>query len=139
MRKREFRWRGADRHQRVGPPPRRRPDRGQTAIEYLGWIPILLLVALAAIQLGIAVYAVQQAGTAARAAARTYSMQNGDAVGAGKAAISDWLADGTEISPGGPGVEEVTMTARIAIPSVVPGIADFGRATRSATMPVTDR
>ncbi|MHC5703647.1 pilus assembly protein [Streptomyces sp. PKU-MA01144] len=139
MRKREFRWRGADRRQRVGPPPRRRPDRGQTAIEYLGWIPILLLVALAAIQLGIAVYAVQQAGTAARAAARTYSMQNGDAVGAGKAAISDWLADGTEISPGGAGVEEVTMTARVAIPSVVPGIADFGRATRSATMPVTDR
>ncbi|GFH35882.1 TadE family protein [Streptomyces pacificus] len=139
MRKITFRRRGADRARCGGPGVPERRDRGQTAIEYLGWIPVLLLVALAAIQLGIAVYAVQQAGTAARAAARTYSMQNGDAVGAGKAAISDWLAKGTEISPGGGGFEEITMTARVSIPSVVPGIQDFGRATRSATMPVTDR
>ncbi len=42
-------------------------DRGQVAIEYLGFIPILLLVALAAVQLGLVAYTAQQAGTAARA------------------------------------------------------------------------
>lgn len=116
---------------------RGRGDRGQTAIEYLGWIPILLLIALAAIQLGIAVYAVQQAGTAARAAARTVSIDNGSGVQGGKAAMSDWLADGTDIDVD-PAGDEVTATARVDIPSLIP-VFDFGRATRSATMPVTDR
>ncbi|MYX55476.1 septum formation initiator, partial [Streptomyces sp. SID8382] len=46
-------------------------DRGSASIEFLGFLPILILVALAAVQLGIAAYAAQQAGTAARAAART--------------------------------------------------------------------
>ncbi|TLQ44033.1 TadE/TadG family type IV pilus assembly protein [Streptomyces marianii] len=114
-----------------------RRDRGQTAIEYLGWIPILLLVALAAIQLGIAVYAVQQAGTAARAAARTASIDNGSGVQAGKAAMSDWLADGTDVDVSMAG-DEVTATAYVEIPSLIPVFA-FDRATRSATMPVTDR
>ncbi|MFE0771905.1 TadE/TadG family type IV pilus assembly protein, partial [Streptomyces sp. NPDC058861] len=45
-------------------------DRGQAAVEYLGFLPILLLVGLAGLQLGIAAYAAQQAGTAARAAGR---------------------------------------------------------------------
>ena len=49
-------------------------DRGQASIEFLGFLPILLLVALAVVQLGLAAYAVQQAGTGARAAARTASM-----------------------------------------------------------------
>ena len=71
-------------------------DRGQVALEYLGFLPILLLVALAAVQLGLVAYAVQQAGTAARAAARVRlagpSADGGR--GAGRAAMSDWLADG---------------------------------------------
>ena len=46
----------------------------RSSIEFLGFLPILLLVALAVVQLGLAAYAVQQAGTAARAAARTASM-----------------------------------------------------------------
>ncbi|MFJ6634727.1 TadE/TadG family type IV pilus assembly protein [Streptomyces sp. NPDC091376] len=112
-------------------------DRGQTALEYVGWIPLLLLIALAAIQLGIAAYAVQQAGTGARAAARSESIGNGDGQRAGKEAMSDWVAGGTQIDRSGWG-EEVTMTARVTIPSIVPGIDDFGEATRSATMPVTD-
>ncbi|MEU6708229.1 TadE/TadG family type IV pilus assembly protein [Streptomyces wuyuanensis] len=116
---------------------RGRGDRGQTAIEYLGWIPILLLIALAAIQLGIAVYAVQQAGTAARAAARTESIDNGSGELGGKAAMSDWLADGTDIRVDMAG-DEVTATAHVDIPSLIP-VFDFDRATRSATMPVTDR
>ncbi|MBI0301417.1 pilus assembly protein, partial [Streptomyces sp. PRKS01-29] len=52
----------------------RRGDAGSASIEFLGFLPVLILVALAAVQLGIAAYAAQQAGTAARAAARTASL-----------------------------------------------------------------
>ncbi|MFD7228651.1 TadE family protein [Streptomyces sp. NPDC059881] len=116
---------------------RKEGDRGQTALEYVGWIPFLLLIALAAIQLGLAAYAVQQAGTGARAAARSESIGNGGGKQAGKEAMSDWAAGRTDFDRSGWG-EEVTMTARVTIPSIIPGIDDFGEATRSATMPVTD-
>ncbi|MFI0784572.1 TadE family protein [Streptomyces lydicus] len=125
--------------------PRRRPhrhdrDRGQVSVEFLGFLPILLVVALAVIQLGLAAYAVQQAGTGARAAARTASMDPADREtdprSAGLAAMSGWVARGAGItvSEGG---DEARATARVRIPSVVPGIDDFGPATRSATMPRT--
>jgi hypothetical protein len=42
---------------------RRGKDRGQVAIEYLGFLPILLLLAVAGVQLGLAAYTAQQAGT----------------------------------------------------------------------------
>ncbi|MGW7421338.1 hypothetical protein ACWGJB_14895, partial [Streptomyces sp. NPDC054813] len=38
-------------------------DRGQVAVEYLGFIPVLLIVGLAGIQLGAVAYAAEQAGT----------------------------------------------------------------------------
>jgi hypothetical protein len=117
-------------------------DRGQVAIEFLGFLPILLVIALAVIQLGLGAYAVQQAGTAARAAARTASMDATDVGGdpsaageaAGRAAVSGWLSDGgsTTVSVGGGG-DAVHATATVRIPSVIPGI-DFGTARRSATM-----
>ncbi|MCX2969150.1 MULTISPECIES: TadE/TadG family type IV pilus assembly protein [Streptomyces] len=126
---------------RVRRPDRRRPpgrerdrDRGQAAIEFLGFVPLLLLLALAGIQLGLAAYTAQQAGTAARTAAR-YVSQDDDraAAGAGEAALSGWLADGAAFAerrePG-----EVTVTATVDIPSVIPGV-DFGSAEKSATMP----
>ncbi|MEV7377861.1 TadE family protein [Streptomyces lydicus] len=116
--------------------PRR--DRGQVSIEFLGFLPILLVVALAVVQLGLAAYAVQQAGTGARAAARTASMDPADREtdprSAGLAAMSGWVARGAGItvSEGG---DEARATARVRIPSIVPGIDDFGPATRSAAMP----
>ncbi|WP_311765209.1 TadE/TadG family type IV pilus assembly protein [Streptomyces zingiberis] len=105
-------------------------------MEFIGFVPVLLLVAFATIQLGVVAYAASQAGTAARAAARTASYQESDVdpVAAGRAAISGWLADGTSISVGGPD-EEVTATARVTIPSLLPGVGDFGPVERSATMP----
>ncbi|MGR3934481.1 TadE/TadG family type IV pilus assembly protein [Streptomyces sp. BRA346] len=122
---------------RTGPGTGR--DRGQASIEFLGFLPILILVALAAVQLGIAAYTVQQAGTAARAAARTGSQDEpGTSPGAaGTAAISGWLADGTTISDGDCNGEEASATATVDIPSVIPGF-DFGSAQRSATMPCDD-
>lgn len=112
-----------------------RRDRGQVAIEYLGFIPLLLLVALCAIQLGIAAYTVNQAGTAARAAARTASHEQPPMSPelAGKHAMSDWLADGADVHQSY-GAETVTSTATVDIPSIIPGVS-FEPAIRTSTMP----
>lgn len=114
-------------------------DTGSASIEFLGFLPILILVALAAAQLGIAAYTAQQAGTAARAAARTASLDEPrtSPQAAGKAAMSGWLADGAGISSGGCGGGEARATATVEIPSVIPGF-DFGSAEKSATMPCDD-
>ncbi|MFF3329094.1 TadE/TadG family type IV pilus assembly protein [Streptomyces sp. NPDC002888] len=120
-------------YERAGRPRRGRRDRGQVAIEYLGFVPILILVALAGIQLGIIAYAAQQAGTAARAGARAASL--GDSAPQGcQEAVSDWLADGTNCVPARSG-DEVTVTATVEIPSVVL-IWDFDPAVKTATMPI---
>ncbi|WP_241200113.1 pilus assembly protein [Streptomyces sp. NBC_01260] len=112
-----------------------RRDRGQVAIEYMGFIPLLLLVGLCAIQLGVAAYTANQAGTAARVAARTASHDRPELwpEQAGERAISSWLSDGLTWKTSG-GDDEVTYTARVEIPSVIPGLS-WGKATRSSTMP----
>lgn len=110
-----------------------RRDRGQVALEYLGFLPVLIIVAMAAVQLGLVAYTAQQAGTAARAGARSASLDRG-AQGACTAAVSSWLADGTDCGEA-EGGDEVTVTATVEIPSIVPGW-DFGPARRTATMPV---
>ncbi|WP_078489745.1 TadE/TadG family type IV pilus assembly protein [Streptomyces bikiniensis] len=119
-----------------GPGGRAR-DRGQAAVEYLGFLPILLLVGLAGLQLGVAAYAAQQAGTAARAAARAASddeeATSPDA--AAEAAVSGWVASRSSVSPGG-GNGEVTYTVTVEIPSVVPFWNGLGSVTKSATMPL---
>ncbi|MFE4827459.1 TadE family protein [Streptomyces sp. NPDC056672] len=109
--------------------------RGQAAIEYVGVIVLLLFVALAAIQLGIAAYAVQQAGTASRAAARaaSYDEATTDPQTAGEAAVSDWLD--VTIDPPSSAGDEITATARIEIPAILP-VFEFPDAERSTTMPL---
>jgi Flp pilus assembly protein TadG len=130
---------GRRRHAPQGKPGARRGtrlpsrgDQGVTAVEFAGWVPILLIVALAALQLGIVGYAALQAGSAARAAARTASQEEiaDEAVADGKAAIS--LDATITIDPCG---EEATATASVTILSVMPFIDNFGQATRSVTMP----
>ncbi|WP_371654447.1 MULTISPECIES: TadE/TadG family type IV pilus assembly protein [unclassified Streptomyces] len=115
----------------------RASDRGSAAVEYLGFLPLLLLVALAGVQLGLAAYAAQQAGTAARAAARTGAQTEraGGAEQAGKAAVSEWVAGRSGISVGGCPGATVTATVTVSIPSVFPGIDHFGPVHKSATMP----
>ncbi|WP_338146548.1 pilus assembly protein [Streptomyces boncukensis] len=91
---------------------------------------------MAAIQLGLVGYAVQQAGTGARAAARTASHQETEGLYAarGRAAMSDWTGRRARfaLSAGG---EEVRVTTTVTIPSVIPGLGSLGEASRSATMP----
>lgn len=117
--------------------PREEREKGQVAVEYVGVITLLLFVALAAIQLGLAAYAVQQAGTASRAAARAASYREAtmDYREAGKASMSDWLADQTDIEEQPSAGDEVKVTATVRIPAILP-ILDFGTARRSATMPL---
>ncbi|AXG80014.1 TadE/TadG family type IV pilus assembly protein [Streptomyces paludis] len=121
-----------------GTPPGsgRSRDRGQAAVEFVGVISLLLVAALAAIQLGIAAYAMQQAGTASRAAARaaTYRESTMTADQAGRAALSDWLAKGSGFTVVG-GNQQVKVTARVPIPSVLP-LFDLPDARRSTVMPL---
>ncbi|NEE22495.1 pilus assembly protein [Streptomyces sp. SID7499] len=108
-------------------------DRGQVAIEYIGFLPILLIVALGAVQLGLIAYTAQQAGTAARTGARSASLE-GPYEADCRAAVSSWLADGTSC-PASIGGDEVTVTATVQIPSLVPGW-QFDPAVKIATMPL---
>lgn len=115
---------------------RRSGDRGQAAVEYIGFLPFLILIGIAVIQLGIAAYTIQQAGTAARTAARIASHDNaGDPEAAGKAAVSDWIRGGTDIDiGGGDRYDEAEATATVKIPSIVPGLS-FDPVQRTSTMP----
>ncbi|MEU7071926.1 TadE/TadG family type IV pilus assembly protein [Streptomyces narbonensis] len=118
------------------PPRPRARDRGQVAIEYLGFLPILLIVGLAGLQLGLVAYAAQQAGTAARAAARadTVDVPDGEerpeAEAVGRAAVSGWIARRSDIDVGG-GVATVT----VQIPQVLP-FWSFDPIVKTATMPM---
>ncbi|MGW0293905.1 TadE/TadG family type IV pilus assembly protein [Streptomyces tuirus] len=112
---------------------RKARDRGQVAIEYIGFLPILLIVALGAVQLGLIAYTAQQAGTAARTGARSASLE-GPYEADCRAAVSSWLADETSCLPSFGG-DEVTVTATVQIPSLVPGW-DFDPAVKTATMPL---
>ncbi|AXK37848.1 pilus assembly protein [Streptomyces armeniacus] len=115
---------------------RRSRERGASSIEFTGMLPLLLLVGLAAIQLGLAGYAVQQAGTGARAGARTASHEDrsGECAGAGKSAMSGWTADRSSFDCARDD-EEATVTTKVTIPSIIPGIDSFGAASRTVTMP----
>ncbi|MEV6587574.1 TadE family protein [Streptomyces acidicola] len=109
-----------------------RGDRGASILEFAGFLPILLLVGMAAIQLGLIGYGVNQAGTAARAAARAESLNPGTGGAAGQAAASQWLDPVVE--PGGGGGDTVTATVVVNVPSVIP-LFDVPPIERSVTMP----
>ncbi|MFD0394613.1 TadE/TadG family type IV pilus assembly protein [Streptomyces nogalater] len=113
----------------AGTPGRRPRDRGQVALEYLGFVPVLLIVALAGLQLGAVAYAAEQAGTAARAGARAASLDQSYA-----RACADAVSGVLEVScSAAEGADTVTVTATVHIPTLV---WDLGDATKSATMPL---
>ncbi|WP_448318490.1 TadE/TadG family type IV pilus assembly protein [Streptomyces sp. CO7] len=113
--------------------PRLRGDRGVSSLELAGYLPVLLVIAMAALQLGLVGYGANQAGTAARAAARAAS-QEGDGAAVGAAAVSSWLdpAVSTDL-----GAETTTARVVVHVPSVIPLFGGWDIA-RDATMP-TDR
>ncbi|MEU6861769.1 TadE/TadG family type IV pilus assembly protein [Streptomyces sp. NPDC046876] len=126
---------GADRRQRLAGLLRSaHRDRGQVALEYIGFIPILLFVALCAIQLGWVAYVHEQADTAARTAARAEARKRGSGEAAGRAAVRAGLDADVTVDPGR---DAVTATVRIKIKSIVPGLG-LDDATRTAIMPNDD-
>ncbi|MEV1010373.1 TadE family protein [Streptomyces sp. NPDC049881] len=112
-------------------------DRGVTAIEFAGWLPILLIVALAALQLGVAGYAALQAGSAARAAARLAAQEETEDayVAGGLASLSDALADEASVERTVACGDEATVTVSVRVPSVLPFLPNLGTASRTVTMP----
>ncbi|MFF8266382.1 TadE/TadG family type IV pilus assembly protein [Streptomyces sp. NPDC016562] len=111
-----------------------RSDRGQVALEYIGFIPILLFVALCGIQLGWIAYVHEQADTAARTAARVEAQHPGRGAAAGRAAIREGLNAEVSVPPGG---DAVTATVTIRINSIIPGL-DIADAKATAVMPNDD-
>ncbi|MCI3222847.1 TadE family protein [Streptomyces sp. NP-1717] len=111
-----------------------RRDKGQASIEFAGVLFILLIAGLAAVQLGLVAYSIQQAGTASRTAARAASQHDVQWEQVGQSSVSDWLADGTDFQRF-PGTEEVRVEARVEVPSIIP-LFDFDDAKRSTTMPM---
>jgi hypothetical protein len=114
---------------------RLRGDQGVSILEFTGFLPILLLVGMAAVQLGLIGYGVNQAGSGARAAARVQS-QGGDGRAAGQAAVSGWL--NPDVSPGGgPGSDLTTATVQVTVPGVIPFLGSYP-VSRRVTMPTDD-
>ncbi|MFF4390214.1 TadE/TadG family type IV pilus assembly protein [Streptomyces sp. NPDC001552] len=111
-----------------------RSDRGQVAIEYIGFVPILLFVALCGIQLGWVGYVHEQADTAARTAARVEARHKGRGEAAGYAAIREGLRATVVVDPG---ADAVTATVTIRINSIIPGL-DPDDAVATAIMPNDD-
>ncbi|WP_320774094.1 TadE/TadG family type IV pilus assembly protein [Streptomyces sp. CRN 30] len=114
---------------------RSRNDRGVSLLEFAGFLPILLVVGMAGIQLGLIGYGASQAGTAARAAARAESLEPGTGAAAGQAAASGWL--NAAVSPGGGGGDTTTASVTVTVPSVIP-LFDDVTLTRDVTMPNDD-
>ncbi|WP_103759555.1 TadE/TadG family type IV pilus assembly protein [Streptomyces sp. SM10] len=111
-------------------------DRGSTAIEYLGFLPVLILIGLAGIQLGLIAYTAQQAGTGARAAARTASQDglSGSYERVGRASMTDWVAGRSRIGPP-TGGDTVTVKVTVTVPDILLGLLGDRTVEKSATMP----
>ncbi|MFE2516996.1 TadE/TadG family type IV pilus assembly protein [Streptomyces mirabilis] len=111
---------------------RLRDDRGVSMLEFAGFLPILLVIGMAAIQLGLIGYGINQAGTGARAAARVASQEgNGAGTAAGRAAVSGWL--NPNVTPD-EGADLTTATVTVRVPGVIPLFGPY-TVTRHATMP----
>ena len=110
-------------------------DRGVSILEFAGFMPVLLVIGMAAIQLGLVGYAVNQAGSGARAAARVAS-QDGAGEAAGVAAMSDWLDADVSASKGGG--DTTTATVTVDVPGLIPFVEFDWKVVRHATMPNDD-
>ncbi|MDI3390421.1 TadE/TadG family type IV pilus assembly protein [Streptomyces sp. B-S-A8] len=109
-------------------------DRGSVLLEFTGFLPTLLLVGLAVVQLGLVGYSFQQAGSGARAAARAESLEPGAGQGAADAAMSAWYEP--QVAVGGTALVRAEVT--VDIPTLVPFVDLGWTATRTVTMPADE-
>ncbi|MFE9683669.1 TadE/TadG family type IV pilus assembly protein [Streptomyces sp. NPDC002701] len=108
-------------------------DRGVSMLEFAGFLPVLLVIGMAAIQLGLIGYGINQAGSGARAAARAAS-QGDDGGAAGTAAVSGWLSPNVSAAEGD---DLTTATVTLQVPAVIPLLPSV-TVERHATMPTDD-
>ena len=107
-------------------------ERGSTAVEFAGMLPMLLLVAVFAWQALMVAFTVTAAENAARSGSRAEG-RGDDGRASAMESLPSWLREDTEITIDGELVE-----VRVPVPIVVPGVT-FGGATvaRTAELPDT--
>jgi hypothetical protein len=113
---------------------RLRSESGQAAVELMGMLWLLFLVALAIWQLLLAAWVAEQAQNAARTATRVEG-RGGDGQKAAKMALTEGLRNHSEVKSSGE-----KWTVKVRVPILVPfmGIdVDKFTATRDATLPST--
>ena len=121
---------GRLRHLAAAAARRARDERGQTAVEFVGMFPWLLIAALVAWQVLLVGYTSISTGNAARTASRVASL-GGDAETAGERALPGMLADGAEVE-----VDGTRTTVRARVPILVPGLdADAFTVSKTAELP----
>jgi hypothetical protein len=98
---------------------RRRDQIGQASVELVAAVPVLILVALVAIQLAVVGYGLWSAATAARAGARA-AYVGGDAARAARSALPTPLREGARIDESGP------VAVRVAVPALLPAVPSIG-------------
>jgi hypothetical protein len=111
-----------------------RSERGQSAVELMGMLWLLLMIALIIWQVLLAAWTGEQAQNAARTASRVAG-RGGDADKAAKAAVSSGLRHDMRVEPHGERVD-----VWVHIPILVPGLhvdAKVFVVHRSATLPST--
>jgi hypothetical protein len=110
---------------------RRRGQRGSASVELLGYMPILMLLLVAAVQLFLGAFTAASAENAARAGARAAS-KGGPAELVAMQALQPGLR--REASARRVGLERVVVSVRV--PVVLPPMRGHAPTiTRSATMP----
>ena len=107
-------------------------QRGSTAVELAGMLPLLLLVAVFAWQALMVAFTVTAAENAARSGSRAEG-RGGDGRATALESLPSWLRGGAEVDIDGELVE-----VRVPVPIVVPGVR-FGGAmvSRTAELPET--
>jgi hypothetical protein len=101
-------------------------EGGQSTVELLAAVPVLLLAGLVALQLLATGYALTLADGAAEAGALALASGR-PAVAAARDAVPGWFEDGVEVS-----VEGGRVTVRLRPPSPIPALADSLVVTSSA-------
>jgi TadE-like protein len=102
-------------------------ERGQAAVELVGMLPLLFLVAFAVAQVLVAGLAREAAHHAAQAGAMAL-LQGGDPAEEARAAVPDWSRRRLSVSVSGR-----TVRVRVVPPALVPGTGDLLASSSSAS------
>jgi pilus assembly protein CpaE len=105
-----------------------RREAGTASVELIAVVPFLLLLVLVAAQLALAGQALWSAGVAARAGARA-ALVGGDPTRAARRALPPSMRTGAEVSGTG------TVSVRVAVPRLLPGLPRFMVGSRTQLGP----